>query len=171
MPWTAPLILVLVGRREAAPRDLLGLRGCSGRALLLGALGMAAFVAASDGLTLALGRAVVPPFMAAAYASARVPLLLLAALVVAAPLVEELFFRGFLLGALRSLGVAPALVVLLPAMLWAVIHVHYDLYGITTVFVMGLLLGGARLLSGSLLPPILMHAVANAIAFVEAALG
>jgi len=165
-----PLILFLVGRREAAPRAFLGLRPCPRRMLLLGALGMALFVAASDGLTVALGRAVVPPFMTAAYATARSPVLLLVALVVAAPVVEELFFRGFLVSTLTSVGAGGAMTVLPPSMIWAAFHVHYDLYGMTTVFVMGLLLAGARLASGSLWPPLLMHALANAVAFAEAAL-
>jgi hypothetical protein len=165
-----PLILRLVGRREASPRAFLGLRPCPRRTLLLAALGMALFVAASDGLTVALGRSVVPPFMTTAYATARSPVLLLVALVVAAPLVEELFFRGFLVSTLTSVGAVRAMAVVPPSMIWAAVHVHYDLYGMTTVFVLGLLLAGARVASGSLWPPLLMHALGNAVALAEAAL-
>lgn len=121
-----------------------------------------------DILTAALGQPVVPEFMKAAYSSAEPVWLLWLAFVVAAPLSEELFFRGFLFKGLER-AITPAGAIVVTAAIWAGIHVQYDIYGIGTIFILGLLLGAARYRSNSIVPPLAMHALANAIACTEAA--
>ena len=82
----------------------------------------------------------------------------LAVLVLLAPAFEELLFRGFLLSALhRAFGALAALVVSGAA--FGLIHLQPA--GLPTLTVLGLVLGLARLRTGSLLPPILMHAAWN----------
>ena len=124
----------------------------------------------SDLLTLALGKPLVPPYMAELYASARSPVLLLLALMVAAPLLEELFFRGFLLSALDSLGIPFRVGASASSLLWAAVHSQYGLYEVALIFAGGLLLAEARYRSRSIVPCIAMHGVSNMGAFVEAAL-
>ena len=51
---------------------------------------------------------------------------------------------------------------------WAAMHVQYDLYGIATIYLMGLYLGVVRYLSGSTSLTILLHGIANTIATAEA---
>jgi len=121
-----------------------------------------------DILTAALGQPVVPEFMKTAYASADPVWLLWLAFVLAAPLSEELFFRGFLFKGLQR-ALTPAGAIVVTAAIWAGIHVQYDLYGIGTIFILGLLLGAARHRSNSIVPPLAMHALANVIACTEAA--
>ncbi len=121
-----------------------------------------------DLLTAALGQPVVPEFMKKVYASADPMWLLWLALVIAAPLSEELFFRGFLFKGLER-ALTPAGAIVLTAAIWAGIHVQYDMYGIATIFILGLLLGAARHRSNSILPPLAMHALANVIACTETA--
>ena len=53
------------------------------------------------------------------------------------------------------------------ALVWAAIHWHYDFYGIATVFAIGLLLGWARLRTGSLTLTIALHAAFNLVAMLE----
>jgi membrane protease YdiL (CAAX protease family) len=163
-----PFIWFLVARYEPAPWSYLGLRPCPWKSVVLSCIAMAVFIAGSDSLTVALGKPVVPPFVASAYASARSPVLLFAALVCAAPLLEELFFRGFVISSLRSLGASLPLSALVPAIAWSGVHAQYDLYSIGTLFVAGLLLAGARLWFQSIVPCIAMHCLSNAVAFVEA---
>jgi membrane protease YdiL (CAAX protease family) len=62
-----------------------------------------AFVAVSDLITVSMGRPIVPDVMLEGF-SAGQPIGLLLALLLLAPLFEELFFRGFLLGALQAVG-------------------------------------------------------------------
>lgn len=128
----------------------------------------ALFIVASDALTWALGRPIVPEFMRSAYASAEPPWLIWVAVVLCAPLFEELFFRGFLFRGLAA-SIRPAATIGVTAAVWSAIHVQYDLYGIATVFVMGLLLGIARHRSGSVLVPLAMHVLMNLVASAETA--
>lgn len=141
------------------------------RRVLLGWLGVTAVaLAASDLASWLLGRPLVPEVMQAVYASADRPLLLVAALVLAAPLFEEVLFRGFLLAGLVRSRLGPAGSVALSAAAWAALHLQYDWYGITTIVVFGLLLGAARVHAGTVLVPLVLHAGANALATLETAL-
>ena len=162
-----PLLRFLVGRREPAPWTFLGVRPVSRRDILLSCGAIAIFVAIADTLTFLLGRPVVPPFMAEAWVTATSPALLCLAVIVAAPLVEELMFRGFLFAGLRACGAPVAVAALVISLLFAAIHAQYDLYDRTYVFLMSLMFVGARLRFDSVLAPIAMHASANAIATVE----
>jgi CAAX protease family protein len=136
----------------------------------LGAVAM--LLIASDLISLAIGHDLVPPFMAKIYEAARdagapAILLLLIAAVVAAPIGEEIMFRGFLFRgwAASPLGVTGTIVV--TSAVWAAIHVQYDWYGILQVFCLGLLFGWVRARSGSILLTMMMHAVCNIAATVE----
>jgi len=129
----------------------------------------ALFLVASDALSTALGRPVVPEFMRSVYSTADPSFLLWLALVVGAPLFEEFFFRGFLFKGLES-AIKPIATIVVTAAIWAAIHLQYDLFDISTVFVLGLLLGAARWRTGSILVPLAMHALANFVATVEVAL-
>jgi len=57
--------------------------------------------------------------------------------------------------------------VALSALAWALIHFQYDLYGVATIFVSGLLLGCARLQTGSIYATMFMHGLMNLIATIE----
>jgi hypothetical protein len=74
-------------------------------------------------------------------------------------------FRGM---SESRLGVAGTIV--LTSFLWAMLHLQYDWYGIVSVFVIGLLLGWVRHRTGSLYAPIVLHALSNLVATVEASL-
>jgi membrane protease YdiL (CAAX protease family) len=88
--------------------------------------------------------------------------------IAAAPAVcEELLLRGIVLPALLpALGGAGSIVV--SAALFALIH--WDLYRAAFTFTLGLAFGILRLRAGSLLAPILAHALVNTITFVAAPL-
>lgn len=98
-----------------------------------------------------------------------IPLLYLA-VGVAAPLFEEVFFRGFMFQGLRQSKVGLWGAVLLPSLLWAVIHLQYDLYDVTSIFIFGVLMGIAQVRTRSLYVPIAMHALNNILALSQVAL-
>lgn len=125
------------------------------------------WLAIADLLTLSLGRPVVPDFMIQAWQTAGFWPLLLLALIVCAPAAEEVWFRGFMFQGLQHsrLGWPGAIVV--SSFLWAVIHLQYDAYQMSLIFVSGLLLGYARWKTRSLLTPVAMHALQNLAATVE----
>jgi membrane protease YdiL (CAAX protease family) len=128
------------------------------------------FLVFSDLTTMAMGRPVVPEFMTDVYATAHPAWLLWLALVVGAPLFEETFFRGFLMKGLAASALKPVGAVVVTAFLWALLHLQYDLYGIFTIFLMGLLFGIARIRTRSLAVPLALHALANLAATIEVAL-
>jgi membrane protease YdiL (CAAX protease family) len=88
-------------------------------------------------------------------------LLLWFVVVVAAPLGEEMFFRGFLFRGLSGTASGPALAIVLTSLIWAAIHIQYELPEITIIFVAGLLIGWFRYRSGSIGPAIFMHFTMN----------
>ncbi len=87
-------------------------------------------------------------------------LLFLLPVVFLGPLGEELLFRGYLLPRLaRQLGAVPAL--LLSSAVFALLHPHYSAQ-MLLIFFFGLILGWARLRSGGLKAPLLLHMGLNA---------
>lgn len=84
------------------------------------------------------------------------------ALVVLAPITEELIFRGFLYGKLRSrLSALPAIIVV--SVLFGLMHGQWNV-GIV-VGVMSIFLCIARELTGTIYAGILMHMIRNGVAF------
>ena len=125
------------------------------------------FMILSDMFTYFLNRPIVPEFMVNIYKTARFIPLLSIALLVMAPLFEEFFFRGFVLQGYRHSWPGNIGAVFITALIWSVIHLQYDLYGIMTIFVFGIFLGIARLKSGSIYVTIAMHSFMNLVATIE----
>lgn len=76
------------------------------------------------------------------------------------PVAEEIFFRGFLYGALRRWGVS--LAAALSALLFAAVHsqiVHF-----LPIFLLGIIMALLYERTGSLIPPVVVHAVNNVVA-------
>ncbi|MFL6690539.1 MAG: CPBP family intramembrane glutamic endopeptidase [Alphaproteobacteria bacterium] len=91
------------------------------------------------------------------------------ALVIAAPIGEELAFRGFLYRTLElKFGGITAIVV--TAFGWAALHIQYSLIGMAVIFASGLFFGAIRRYSGSLYLTMLMHALWNGAALAGAML-
>ncbi|MFT6144467.1 MAG: membrane protease YdiL (CAAX protease family) [Myxococcota bacterium] len=90
-------------------------------------------------------------------------LLMVVAVSFAAPLFEELVFRGTLWGLLERALPGPV-VLLITSLIFAAYHV--DPIHVILVFPVGLLIGWVRLTSGSIYPAILLHFVNNTLAIV-----
>ncbi|MBN2560074.1 MAG: CPBP family intramembrane metalloprotease [Phycisphaerae bacterium] len=154
-------------RRGYRVKEYLRLDVPSGRVVCKWLLMLASFIVCSDALTYLLGRDVVPEFMTNTYETADFASLLFFALIVVAPIFEEVFFRGFLFVGIRHSVLGATGAVLLTSLAWAGIHQQYDMYQISTVFAYGILLGIARLKTVSTSVPIVMHAFMNVIATGE----
>lgn len=87
-------------------------------------------------------------------------------IVIAAPLSEELFFRGFMFGGLRrSMSLWPAAVI--SAIVWGSLHLGAGNIGVAVqLAVFGVILAWLYERSGTLWAPVLAHAINNTIAFV-----
>jgi membrane protease YdiL (CAAX protease family) len=167
-------VVILAIRRTRWPvADYLGLvRRPHVREVVFCLACVAVVLVASDLLSWLIGHELLPPFMVKIYQDARdsgtIALLLFAA-VLAAPVGEEIVFRGFLFRGWSASRLGAAGTIVLTSAIWAAIHVQYDWFGIVQVFCLGLLFGWVRWRSGSTVLTILMHAVTNLAATIETA--
>jgi len=109
-----------------------------------------------------LGFSKTPDFMLnLQYPTLMHQILLLVTVVILAPLVEEVVFRGFLQKRFSGtfLGVYGAIFV--TAFIWAMIHGQYESVYIFVIFLIGIIFGYARLITNSLYIPIMMHSLMN----------
>jgi membrane protease YdiL (CAAX protease family) len=110
------------------------------------------------------GRSIVPPFVMDAYRSARdsgTIWLFAIALVVAAPLAEEIVFRGFMFRGLAASRVGIAGAILIPSAIWSERHEQYETFFIVQIFILGVVFGWLRWKSGSTWLTIVLHAIIN----------
>ena len=78
------------------------------------------------------------------------------------PIFEECLFRGFLFKGLEKSNLGGHGAVFVSAILFSIVHIQYGVYILLfMMFPMALLIGYARLKSGSILLPILMHMINN----------
>ena len=113
-----------------------------------------------------------PPFQVEAYQSAKDAgwlLGLLLAIVVVAPVGEEIAFRGFLYRGLVRPGYELLAIVVI-SLAWALLHIQYDWLGMAQIFAAGLVLGWFRWASGSTTLTIVMHVLINVEAMLETAI-
>ena len=83
--------------------------------------------------------------------------------VLLAPVSEELLFRGAMFAALlRRWGIWSAVVI--PSVLWALLHVQYEWWVVGCIAASGVLLAMIRWRSGSLYLPVGLHAAENLLA-------
>ena len=161
------MILFAIARSRFPMKDYLGLKLPRMKELVIWLSIVAAFLLITEGLSYVLGNSEVPDFMVEMYNTARsIPILFLA-IVVAAPILEELFFRGFLFEGIRHsrLGAAGALII--TSLVWASLHTQYGFSEIQWIFFWGIILGWARLKTGSTLLAILLHGIGNLIAMIQ----
>jgi len=163
-PVEIALLMLWARRRGADVAGYLGLVMPRRSDVVFGVLSMVALIVVANNVSWLLGRDLVTPFQNDIYRTASTSgmlALLWFAVVVAAPAGEEILFRGFLFrGWLRGPRDAwPVIVV--TALLFALLHVQYDWFVISQVFVFGLLLGFMRWATGSTVLTMLLHALIN----------
>lgn len=90
--------------------------------------------------------------------------LMAAYIIVLAPLVEEVGFRGIGMGCLLARGWPPVAAVAMTAGLFTGMHFNLTPLGLVPVFIMGLYLGLLRVWSGGMAAPIMAHLGANGFA-------
>jgi membrane protease YdiL (CAAX protease family) len=158
------VVLLAVRLAHASPADYLALIRPKPRLLLFAVGCLALLIAASDGLLVLTGQALVTPFQLQSYSTAVaegwLPAMLVAAIIVA-PAGEEILFRGFLFRGFVRPGRSAWPGILATAVLFAAPHLQYDWVGILQIFVVGLFLGWMRWQGGSTLLTFVLHALFN----------
>lgn len=156
-----------IAERKGPLRASLGLRRPRFLQVVLWTVVTAAVLAGYEVLARLLARPSLPDFMVDFHRTAGWLPGLLLVVVLVAPLIEELLFRGFLLPGLAAGRTGPAGAIVLTALLFAAVHAQYDLFDMSAVLALGLLLGGARWFSGSLWLAYGLHAAVNAVAAAQ----
>lgn len=82
--------------------------------------------------------------------------------VLLAPVVEEVTFRGIAFGTLISRGFSAPAAIVLSSLAFAISHLQYSPAAMLVVFLSGVGFAVLRLMSGTMIVPIIAHAVANA---------
>jgi membrane protease YdiL (CAAX protease family) len=165
------LILLFVRfRRETSVAQYLRLMPVPPIKLVKWSLVILLYAAVCDATNVLLGRPIVPTFMAESYRTAGMLPLFWLAIVVAAPLFEELFFRGFVFAGLAASRLGAYWAIGMTAVVWGGIHQQYEPLDIFFICTGGVILGLARLKTDSVYTPVLLHALMNLVATVETAL-
>jgi membrane protease YdiL (CAAX protease family) len=163
-----PLTLLFTKlRKNISIKNYIGFREPLTREWVKWLLILVAFLFLSDAVSLFFHQPIVPPFMVDAYKTTSFLPALLFAIIIVAPIFEEIFFRGFLFQGIRYSRLGPIGAIGMTSFFWAIIHLQYDVYGITTLFALGLLLGIARLKTGSIHLLMVMHSITSLVATIE----
>jgi membrane protease YdiL (CAAX protease family) len=157
-------------RKNISVKNYIGFREPLKREWVKWLLILAGFLFLSDGVSYLLHQPIAPAFMVDAYKTASFLPALLFAIVIVSPIFEEIFFRGFLFQGIRYSRLGPIGAIGITSFIWAVIHLQYGIYGIATVFALGLLFGIARLKTDSIHLLMVMHSLTSLVAAMETAL-
>jgi membrane protease YdiL (CAAX protease family) len=172
MPVQVAVLAFAARLRRWTPQDYLALNTPRRGEVAFAALCVVALIVAFDALMYVSGRDLVPPFQSEAYQSAKDAGWLsglMLAIVLVAPIGEEIVFRGFLYRGLMRPG-REMLAIVVISLAWALLHIQYDWLGMAQIFAAGLMLGWFRWASGSTSVTIVMHVMINAEAMLETAI-
>jgi membrane protease YdiL (CAAX protease family) len=170
-PAEIGVVALAIRRARCRFADYLGLVWPSRTYLWIGLACLVVLLPLGDFSSWMTGRAIVPPFVTDTYRSARdsgTIWLFAIALVVAAPLAEEIVFRGFMFRGLAVSRVGIAGAILIPSAIWSAIHVQYETFFIVQIFILGAVFGWLRWKSGSTSLTIVLHAIINFTALLQA---
>ena len=159
-------VLWLAIKKRKGPRfsQYLALRKFCPRQFLLWASVLAGVLFGGDRLLQWAGDASGEIFMHDLMDSGKFLGPLAAAVTLAAPLGEELLFRGFMFRGIADSRAGWIAAILIPNVFWVVLHVQYSWPTMAVIFAMGIVLGMARRFSGSVALPIALHFLWNGFA-------
>ena len=167
---TGAILLLIKWRKGLTTPEYLGWSFQFQAGYLFWFLGALLLIALSDFTSYSLGYPLIHDFAIKAFTTTTGPLyhvLLVLAIVLIAPLFEEMMFRGFMFEGLRRSAPGAAGAIFITAGIWAVIHLQYEFYYLVHIFVLGLYLGYIRHKTGSLILTWILHALMNLISTVK----
>ena len=163
-PVEVGLLMLLARRAGNDPLHYLGLIVPTRGQVVFGVAGVIALIVVGNAVSLLFGRDIVTTFQSdivrTAGAAGRLALLWFA-VVVAAPIGEEVLFRGFIFRGWHRTPNDAWTAIVVTAALFALLHVQCDWFVIGQVFGFGLFLGWMRWATGSTLLTMLLHALIN----------
>lgn len=166
-PVVLGLIVLFIRIRRAPVFEYLSLNRFTARAMLVSILIILGLTIVYDMASVALDRPILPDFMIAIYETACFRPLLYIVIILVAPVIEELLFRGFMFEGIRHSLPGAAGAILMTSAVWAALHLQYDVFDVTAIFLLGIALGIIKVRYNTLYIPILIHMLVNFIATVQ----
>jgi hypothetical protein len=174
--FTSSLVLLLTFLgftriRTRAVRLYLGLRLPGLRDLLVALIALAVLLAVLSFVSNRFSDPRAMNFMRGVFTTAQREHLLwflLGAVSIAAPIGEEITFRGFLYKTIE-LRFGPVAAIVVTALGWAALHIQYGFISIASIFAIGLFLGATRYYSRSTILTMVLHGLWNAMALMGSA--
>jgi membrane protease YdiL (CAAX protease family) len=171
VPAALAVLWLAIRLKKRSFADYLALRWPSRRELIF-ALGLSiAVLVVLDLISLLAGKPISPAFvldtMRNAKAAGQIWLVLIG-LCIAAPVAEELIFRGFIYRGWAQSFLRRGGAIALSSLLFAIIHLQYDVFYIAGIVVIGALLGYLRYRSNSTWLTVIMHGFYNFVAAMQA---
>ena len=166
--FVVPLVLGIAKlKRNSSLKDYFALRAISWGTVWRWMLVLIALLVFESFAIDALGVEEIPSFMMnIEFPSVSSMWVLLFAVIVMAPLVEELVFRGFLLKGFSQTFMGDYGAIVVTSLLWAMLHLQYEFAYVAVIFVVGLVFGYARFKTNSIFTPLMMHFFMNLVASV-----
>jgi uncharacterized protein len=156
------IVAVILRVRRLPARQFLALEWPGSRTVILWLTAFALLIVLEETVSQAMGLPRPEPWGSRYTGGALVFRLL--GLVVLAPIAEEVVFRGVLFARICQTRLGKTGAIVIPAALFALLHLQYSTLEMGLIAVDGLFFGLARYQSRSLLVPILLHASGNAFA-------
>lgn len=172
-PAVLGVLALAIRRRGARFADYLALTPFSRSDLITGLVAIALYIPFIALLATWSGRPIMPSIVIDTYRTAREAgalLTLTIAVVAVAPVTEEFAVRGFLFRGWAATRLGVPGTILITAVLWALIHVQYEWFFVGEIFGAGLIFGALRARSGSTWLTVVLHAMYNLAALIEAAI-
>lgn len=151
--------------------DYLALYEIQGRDILKWMGVSLVFVTVTDiVLNYLINRPFYPDWLIDVWNSGKTSLGLYVGFLIAAPVFEEILFRGFAYKGIAESSAGPWTAIVLTSVSWGFLHSQYDFIDTTYVIACGLLLGMARWLTGSIYTAMAMHMFINLLSIVQVSL-
>lgn len=169
LPATLAAVWLAIRIKKASFIDYLALHWPSWKQLLFGTVGLILLVVTWEMTIRAIGGDATPGVMADLLKVGRdsgAAVLLTFALSFAAPMSEEVLARGFLYRGWSASFLRVPGAIALSSLVWAAVHLQYDLYRLAEVFTIGAWFGYLRYRTNSLWLTIVLHALNNLTAVV-----
>lgn len=160
------LIVLLSVVRRVRVRDYLALTRPAPKETFGWLMAALAVVAVTDVVYRLAGVNPVTDFELTLYTSTPV-IVLLFALTVLAPVLEETWWRGFVYRGIAASKAGPVAAVVLPAVPFTLMHTQYAWVHLPAIFVIGVTLGVVRWQSGSTVLAMICHAAVNVFYFAS----
>lgn len=170
-PAALAVLWLAIRLKKRSFADYLALRWPGRRELLLALALSIAVLVVLDLISLLAGKPVSPEFVVTAMRNAKAAgliWLVLIGLCIGAPVAEEFIFRGFLYRGWAQSFLRRGGAIALSAVLFAIVHLQYDVFYIAGIVVIGLLLGYLRYRSNSTWLVVIMHGFYNFVAAMQA---